>query len=68
LNDKDRTINRKIDVELNPVEIEANNSITIKLSQVGSEREYSKLSEFAKFEAKSYENLLKQKEKKQATV
>lgn len=49
-----RTVSRKIDVELNTVEREANNSITIKLSQVGSEREYSKLSEFAKMEAKSY--------------
>jgi hypothetical protein len=58
LNDKGRTVSRKIDVELNTVEREANNSITIKLSQVGSEREYSKLSEFAKMEAKSYENLL----------
>ena len=42
--------------------------MTIKLSQVGSERDYSKMSEFAKMEAKSYENLLRQKDKKRVTI
>ena len=67
--DIDDAPTRKIELRVKTTERETNKSVTIKLSQGGSERDLSKLSDFAKMEAKAVQTIKRaQKNSKMVTV